>query len=306
MALSFKVACLQTRCLPDAESALQHALGLADQAVQQGAQFLLLPEYCGGLRTEGKAFAPPVYTEQSHPVLIGLQQFARDRGVWILVGSVAIAADSEVAGEAANSDANQTGTGVARKYINRSFLLNDQGLVCARYDKLHLFDIQLSSTKTYKESATVQPGNKAILVDTPFGRLGLSICYDIRFPSLYRELSQAGAQLLLVPAAFTQRTGAAHWHVLNQARAIENGAYLIAPCAIGPVEGGGASYGHSLVIDPWGVIVADAGEQSGVCIAEINLDNVTKTREKIPSLAHDTPYELEHISLVTTVNKALA
>ncbi len=277
MARKVNIACLQTRAFGDASDALAHAIELATDAVAKGAQLLILPEYAGGLRTEGKLFAPPVYSEEAHPVLNGLQAFASENRVWIVLGSIAIKSDGP-------------------KFFNRTFVINDHGTIKARYTKIHLFDIELSATQSYKESEKVQPGSEACVVDTPFGKLGLSICYDLRFPNLYRDLAQAGAQILLVPAAFTKKTGQAHWHILNQARAIENGAFVVAPCAVGKVPGGGESFGHSLVIDPWGAILADGGEQTGVVVTEIDIDQVAETRSRIPSLTHDKPYQLHVVA----------
>jgi len=273
MSQSVNIACLQTRAFGKASDALDHALELATRAVANGAQLLVLPEYAGGLKTKGKFFAPPVYSEQEHPVLLGMQAFAKDNNVWIVLGSIAI-------------------EGTSTKFFNRTFVIDTAGVIQARYSKIHLFDIELSAKQSFRESEKVEPGNEAVVVDTPFGKLGLSICYDLRFPQLYRELAQAGAQILLVPAAFTKRTGEAHWHILNRARAIENGAYVIAACAVGKVEGGGESYGHSLIIDPWGAVVAEGGIDPGVVQAVIDLEEVAKTRAKIPSLTHDKTYQL--------------
>ncbi len=187
------------------------------------------------------------------------------------------------------SIAVQTSSG---KVGNRSYVINDYGEIVARYDKLHMFDIQLSESEYYRESDTIEPGKKAILVDTPFGKLGLTICYDLRFPQLYRDLAQAGAEILLTPAAFTKKTGEAHWHVLNRARAIENGAFVVAPRAIGAVDGGGESYGHSLIISPWGEVLADGGTLPGIVQATIDLEEVAAARARIPSLTHNRPYAL--------------
>ena len=265
------VACLQTRPMPDFATATEEALGLAEQAVAEGAQFLTLPEYCGGLVSEGIALAPPSAEEDAHPVVTALRGFAADRGVWILIGSAAV-------------------PGPDGKVLNRGLLLDDKGAIQGRYDKIHMFDIALSETSTYEESATVAPGDCAVMHQTPWGVLGHTICYDLRFPHLYRDLAQAGSEMLAIPAAFTKATGEMHWHVLNQARAIENGAFVIAPCAHGAVPGGGAAYGHSLIIDPMGKILADGGEGPGVVTATIDLDDVAAARAKIPSLSHDRPY----------------
>jgi predicted amidohydrolase len=183
--------------------------------------------------------------------------------------------------------------GLGGRIRNRGFVIDDAGRVAARYDKIHLFDVTLSATEAYRESAAVAPGDRAVVCDMPLARLGLSICYDLRFPQLYRALARAGAEILTVPAAFTRTTGEAHWHVLNRARAIETGAFVVAPCAVGPVPGGGESYGHSLVVDPWGEVLADGGTEPGVVMTEIDLDRVGEARRRIPSLGHDRPYRLE-------------
>jgi predicted amidohydrolase len=265
------VACLQTKPQPDFETALAEALALAETAVASGAELLCLPEYCGGLKTDGAAFAPPFAAEAEHPVLTGLRDFAAKRGVDILIGSIAV-------------------QGRGKKFNNRSYYIDRSGEIISRYDKIFLFDVNLSPTEVYRESDRVEPGNRAIVADTRFGRIGHSICYDLRFAQLYRDLAQAGAEILFCPAAFAVPTGRAHWHVLNRARAIENGAYMISPCAIGAVSGGGASYGHSLIVNPWGEIVADGGEIAGVSMAQIDLDLVAQTRARIASLTHDRKY----------------
>jgi predicted amidohydrolase len=268
-----RLACLQTRPRPDFAGALDEARRLAGTAVAEGAKFLALPEYCGGLRTEGGAIAPPAAPEAEHPVLAGLADFAAEHRVTMLVGSLAV-------------------TGPDGRIRNRSLLVDPDGRIRARYDKIHLFDVQLSETQTYRESERVGAGSAATLADTAFGRIGLSVCYDLRFPMLYRELAKRGAEILAVPAAFTRATGEVHWHVLNRARAIENGAFVIAPCAVGPIEGGGESYGHSLIVGPWGEVIADGGDRPGIVLATIDLDEVAAVRAKIPSLSHDRPYRM--------------
>ena len=270
MSRPLAIACLQTRPQPDVDAALGEALSLATQAVENGAEVLALPEYCGGLKTEGSAFAPPAVDEAAHPVLNGLKDFARERGVYVIVGSIAV-----------------PGIDAGEKIRNRGYFLDTSGAIMARYDKIHLFDIQLSETEAYRESATVEAGDAMSLVDAPFGVVGQTICYDLRFPALYRGLAQAGAEILTVPAAFTKKTGEAHWHVLNRARAIENGAVVVAPCAVGKVSGGGEAYGHSLIVGPWGEILAEGGDKPGVVMATVDLDDVAAARAKIPSLSHD-------------------
>jgi len=268
------IACLQTRPMPDFETALDEALSLARLAVAKGAKLLALPEYCGGLASNNGKIVAPHAMENDHPVLLGLRAFAAENRVWMLVGSVAI-------------------TGPNGKIYNRSCLINDSGVVCTRYDKIHLFDIQLSEEEVYCESDSVEPGNRCVVADTPFGRVGLSICYDLRFAQLYRDMAQAGAEILFIPAAFTQKTGEAHWHVLNRARAIENGAIVVAPCAIGDIQGGGSSYGHSLIVSPWGEVLADGGDQQGVAQTSVDLASVAQTRARIPSLTHDRAFNMQ-------------
>lgn len=275
MARPLTIACLQTRPMPDFETATTEALSLAGEAVAAGARLLLLPEYCGGLIASGAALAPPFCAEGDHPVLRALAGFAAEHAVWILVGSVAVSG---------------TGSGAGEKFRNRGCLIDDTGTICGRYDKIHLFDIDLGGGESYCESATVEPGAQAAIYDTPFGRIGHTICYDLRFPQLFRHLAQAGAEILCCPAAFTQTTGEAHWHVLNRARAIENTSYIVSPCATGPVPGGGQTYGHSLIVDPWGVVLADGGTGPGVVLAHLDLDKVAEARAKIPSLLNDRDF----------------
>ncbi len=268
------IACLQTRPRSDFRSALEEVLPLAEAAVKAGADILFLPEYCGGLRTEGAAVRPPSAPEAEHPFLREMQCLARERQVWVSLGSIAV--DSPDG-----------------RILNRGFMLDDTGAVRGRYDKIHMFDVQLSEGEVYRESVHVSPGKRAVIHDTPFARIGHTICYDLRFPALFRALALNGAEILICPAAFTRRTGEAHWHVLNRARAIENTRFVISACAIGPVPGGGESYGHSLVVGPWGDVIADGGTLPGVVSARIDLADVARAEARIPSLASDRPFTLE-------------
>ena len=268
MTREVRIGCVQTRPLATFDEAIEEALRLAGDAVVAGAELVCLPEYCGGLKSEGGLFAPPTAPEARHPVLDALRGFASDAGVWMLIGSIAV-------------------DGLGDRLINRGYVIDDQGEVRARYDKIFLFDVDLSPTQRYRESAVVAPGGQAVLVDTPWGRLGMTICYDLRFPQLYRSLAQAGAEILAVPAAFTKVTGEAHWHVLNRARAIENGAVVVAPCAVGAVPGGGGAYGHSLIVSPWGEVLADGGDGAGYVVATVDVESVANARGRIPSLEHD-------------------
>ena len=274
MSRPLDIACLQTRPMPEFQSALDEALPLAEAAVKAGADMLFLPEYCGGLKTEGAAVTPPSAPEGAHPFLQKMQEFARARRVWINLGSIAV-------------------DGPDGRIINRGIMLDDTGAIRGRYDKINMFDIQLSETEVFRESAYISPGDKMVIHDTPYARIGHTICYDLRFPDLYRSLAQNGADILIVPAAFTKKTGEAHWHVLNRARAIECTRYVISPCAIGPVPGGGEAYGHSLVINPWGEVISDGGTLPGVVQARIDLDKVPETEARIPSLMNDMPFSIE-------------
>ena len=243
-----RIGCVQTPALPTFDEAIEAACRLAGDAVAAGAELVCLPEYCGGLKSDNGVLKPPAAPEASHPVLEALRNFTRDAGVWMLIGSVAV-------------------DGPEGRLINRGFMVDDKGEIRARYDKIHLFDVDLSETERYRESAVINPGGQAVVTDTPWGRLGMSTCYDLRFPHLYRSLAHAGAEILAVPAAFMKVTGQAHWHVLNRARAIENGAVVVAPCAVGPVPGGGAVYGHSLIVSPWGEVLAEGGDGVSTIVA---------------------------------------
>lgn len=269
------IACLQTRPMPDFDTALAEVRPMAETAAKAGADILFLPEYCGGLRTDNGAVTPPSAPEAAHPFLEAMQEFAADRKIWISIGSIAVDAPDG-------------------RILNRGLMLDDTGAIRGRYDKINMFDIQLSETEVYRESAHVSPGGHAVIHDTPFARIGHTICYDLRFPELFRRLAQGGAEIIICPAAFTRKTGEAHWHVLNRARAIETTRFIVSACAIGPVPGGGETYGHSLIVSPWGDVIGDGGTIPGVVQARIDLDLIAETENKIPSLKHDRMFQLYH------------
>lgn len=262
------VACVQNCAGPEIGLSLTEATALVRAARAQGAELICLPEYFSCLKTSDDQFVVGALSEAEHPALPHFRDLARELGAWLLLGSLAIKA----------------GGG---KVFNRSYLVDAAGEVVARYDKLHLFDVDLADGERYRESAAVAPGSRAVVATTPWATLGLSICYDLRFPYLYRTLAQAGAQILTVPAAFAHTTGQAHWHVLLRARAIETGCYVIAPCQCGTHGGGRPTYGHSLIVDPWGRILADGGEEPGIITATLDLAEVAKARAMIPALRHD-------------------
>ncbi len=267
------IACLQTRPMATMEEALAEALPMVEGAAQAGAEMVFLPEYCGGLMSDGARLRPPLAPEASHPVLVALRDMAAKLGIWVNVGSIAV-------------------SGAGGKIANRGFMLDDRGDIFGRYDKIHLFDVDLAEGAVYRESDTVAAGNVAPVYETPLGRIGHTICYDLRFPQLFRDLAQARAEIICCPAAFTRMTGEAHWHVLNRARAIENTCYIVSPCAIGAIPGGGESYGHSLVVDPWGDVLTDGGDLPGVLHAQLDLDLVGATAVRVPSLNHDRDYRV--------------
>jgi predicted amidohydrolase len=273
MSKPFKAACLQYCARPDIEANLATSLRLAREAAAQGAKFVALPEYASGLATEGARLVPTALPEKGHPFLSAYGALARELGLYILLGSLAIdEADGRIA--------------------NRAYVIDPSGRVTATYDKIHLFDVDLETGKVYRESETISPGDLAVVADTPWGGVGLSVCYDLRFPQLYRALAKAGAAMLAVPAAFTRLTGRAHWHVLIRARAIENAAYVVAPCQNGVLFGGGECFGHSLIVDPWGEVLADGGDDEGVIVAEIDPAAVARTRARIPALSHDRDFSV--------------
>lgn len=266
----FKAAVIQMRASADIDADIQRCIALMSDAATDGAHLLTLPEICVGLDQSGPRPRTVAHTEQEHPALPAFSRFAHEHGVEVLVGSLGI---SE-----------------GEKILNRSYLINSAGDIVARYDKMHLFDIQLSDDVWFRESDTFAAGEQAVLATSMGTTAGMSICYDVRFPQLYRTYAQAGAKMLFVPAAFTQPTGEAHWHSLLRARAIENGAWVIAPGQHGTAEGG--CYGHSLIIDPWGTIQAECDDSEGFALAEIDLNLVDATRAKIPSLQYNRDIRL--------------
>lgn len=232
---------------------------------------LFTPEMSGCLDQNRERSAQVIVPEEQDPVLSAMQDAARRTGLWVHLGSLAL------------SDP-QSG-----KRLNRGFLIDDRGAIRARYDKMHLFDVDLPSGETWRESNSYVAGEQAVAAQTPWGRLGLAICYDVRFPDLFRALSNAGADIISVPAAFTVPTGEAHWHVLLRARAIESAAFVVATAQTGQHEDGRATFGHSLVIDPWGTVLLDAGSEPGLYFVDLPLARLDDVRARIPVLRHRKP-----------------
>lgn len=234
-----------------------------------GAAMLFTPEMSGLLDRDRDRARSRLTDEVRDPVLAAVRVAAAEAGIWVHLGSLALAGEREDG-----------------RLVNRGLVIDDRGAVRARYDKIHLFDVDLSGGESWRESASYASGSRAVAVETPAGRVGLSICYDLRFPDLYRALSDAGATLLSVPAAFTVPTGTAHWHVLLRARAIEAGAFVVAAAQAGRHEDGRATYGHSLVVDPWGEVLLDMEDEQGIGFADLALDRVEEVRARLPALAH--------------------
>ena len=278
MVQTFTVACVQTTAGPDVKTNIINASALVREAHKSGATLIVLPEMTNIIDMDRSAMAEKLSAEVDDISLVAFCTLAVELKVWLLLGSLGLKHET-----ALNAEGKP-------KFANRSFLIGDDGVVRNRYTKIHLFDVDLGAGETYQESKSYEPGNETVVADTPWGKLGMTICYDIRFPHLYRNLAQAGAKFLSIPAAFTRPSGKAHWHVLMRARAIENGCYVFAAAQCGEHGGGRSTYGHSLIVDPWGEILADGGTEIGFVLAEIDTSLVDKVRQKIPSLTHDRDY----------------
>ncbi|MFT5598902.1 MAG: putative amidohydrolase [Chitinophagales bacterium] len=274
MSKTFRTACIQNTATRDIKANINWVCQRIDESHDAGAEFITMPESVGLIEPVNEKIPTQCFTEQQDVGLLAFQKKAKQLKVTILVGSQLIKLDDQ-------------------RIVNRSFLVSDQGDITARYDKLHMFDIKLANGESYLESGVISAGDKAVLATTPWGELGMSICYDLRFAALYRTLAQNGAQFITIPAAFTQTTGKAHWHTLVQARAIETGCYVIAPNQCGHHADKRYSWGHSLIVNPWGEILADGGAEPGIIYADIELAKVDLARSKIPALNNDREFTLE-------------
>jgi predicted amidohydrolase len=263
------VACIQVSAGREIGPNLVILGDLVRRARDAGAAFITTPENAVLMEPKRELRRQKVADEANHAGLAGFKELARETGAWLLAGSLWVKLPGE------------------ERLANRSYLIDPSGEVAASYDKIHMFDVDLASGESYRESAAFRPGDRAVLVSTPWGSLGMTVCYDLRFAALYRALAQAGAQFLTVPAAFTVPTGRAHWHVLLRARAIETGCFVIAAAQTGSHAEGRRTYGHSLIVDPWGEVLADAGEEVGFITAELDLAKVGEARSMVPSLQHD-------------------
>ena len=277
MSSGFTVGLVQTNSSDDVSANIAAASGFIRQAAGQGADFILTPENTTAITSGREATLATSLPEDAHPAIPAFAALAEELKIWLLIGSLSIKLEPT-------------------KAANRSFLFDPQGRIAARYDKIHMFDVEIPDGQSYRESATFRPGEEAVTADLPWGKLGLSICYDMRFPYLYRSLAHAGASFLAVPAAFTEFTGRAHWHVLLRARAIETGCFVFAPAQCGTHVADRRTYGHSLVVAPWGEVLADAGEEPGVITAHIDPARVTEARRMVPALSHDKPLKAAEVA----------
>jgi deaminated glutathione amidase len=263
------------------EKNLQDASALVRDAARQGATYIQTPEITTLMEMDRERLFATIRPQAADPSILRFADLARELGIWLHIGSMPILL-------------------AAGKVANRSLLFSPQGAIAASFDKIHMFDVELPGGETYRESKNYQPGNTGVVADLPWGRLGLTVCYDLRFPHLYRALAKAGADVLAIPSAFTRKTGEAHWHVLLRARAIENGCFVLAAAQAGRHESGRETYGRSLIVNPWGEIVAEAGVDPGVIVADIAPGEVTAARQRIPSLQHDRAFQISHVAPVQT------
>ena len=269
----FRVGLIQMRTGRTPQANTDAAVKLIGEAKSGGADYVLTPEVTNIMESSREKLFATIVAEENDPTLATLRDLARTLGLYVHIGSLAV----KVAPE---------------KAANRSFLIDRSGNIVARYDKIHMFDVDLAGGESYRESRSYRPGEMAVVSDLPWGRLGLTICYDLRFPALYRALAESGASFISIPSAFTKQTGEAHWHVLMRARAIENGSFVLAAAQGGLHEHGRETYGHSLVADPWGRIIAEGGNEPGVIFADVDPAEVSAARARVPSLQHGRRFEV--------------
>jgi deaminated glutathione amidase len=270
---AFKVGLVQMRSGVDPKANLAAALAGIEEAARAGAAYVLTPEMTNIMEIKRERLVAAIVDDEADPTLAAMREAARRLSIYVHVGSLAVKVSPD-------------------KAANRSFLINRRGDVVARYDKIHMFDVDLANGESYRESRNYRAGDLAVVVDLPWGRLGVTVCYDLRFPALYRALAEAGASFFSIPSAFTQQTGEAHWHVLIRARAIENGAFVFAAAQGGKHENGRETFGHSLVVDPWGQILAEGGTEPGVILADIDPALAAAARARIPSLHNGRRFEV--------------
>ncbi len=273
----FVAACIQLCSGRNLSANIDHTVPFIDQAAKAGATYIQTPEMSSLVDRSRDSLFEQTRVEAQDSYLAAMRDCARRLNITLHIGSIAVKQDEKIA--------------------NRAYLIDPSGEIVARYDKIHLYDVDLPNGESWRESKTYTGGNKAVLTQAGSAKLGLTICYDVRFASLYQALAKAGADILTAPACFTKQTGEAHWHILQRARAIETGSFMISAAQIGPHEDGRETFGHSLIVDPWGRVLADAGDKPGICLAEIDLSLVTDARSRIPTLKNARPFTIEQQGL---------
>ena len=277
---SFRVGLVQMCSGRDVERNVSDASDLIRRAKREGADYIQTPEMTTIMELDRARLLSAARPEAGNPALLHFQALARELGVFLHIGSMAVLLPSG-------------------RLANRSFLISPAGEITARYDKIHMFDVDLGGGESYRESANYEPGSSAVLADLPWGKLGMTICYDLRFPHLYRALARAGARFLAIPSAFTRPTGMAHWHTLLRARAIESQAFVFAAAQGGAHENGRETFGHSLIVSPWGELLAEGGVQPAVIVADVELQLLEDVRRRVPSLQHDRAFDVVHAAQET-------
>lgn len=275
MSQILKAACVQLNNTPDLHKNLVRSTAIVREAAAAGAQLIATPEYTCIMRDIGGDRLETAAEERDHKVLKHYQALAKELGIWILLGSISIKVGKV-------------------RIQNRSFLINAEGDIVARYNKIHLFDVDLPNGQSFRESKMVEPGDKAVIADSPWGKIGMTVCYDVRFPHLYRMLAKAGASIITIPSAFSMPTGEAHWELFVRSRASETGCFVLAPGQCGLHEGSRQTWGHSMIVNPWGKILAEAtGKETGFITADLDLSEVEKYRQNIPALNNDRDFTLQ-------------
>ena len=267
-----RAACVQTTSAAEIAPNIVASSEMVRRAHAEGAAFVTMPEVVNLCEKRPGGLESKAFTELKDPALLAYRQLAAELEIWLLAGSLVVKLDDDT------------------RMANRSILISPRGEIAAKYDKIHMFDVDLAGGESYRESMRFRPGERAVVATTPWGTLGMTICYDMRFPYLYRTLAQAGAKILTVPSSFTQPTGQAHWHTLLRSRAIETGCFVIAPAQCGDHEDGRKTYGHSLIISPWGEILAEADNEPDVIVADLDLSKVDEARSMVPALTHDRAF----------------
>ena len=280
---TFKAGLVQTRTGRDVDANLVATTALIREAAKGGAAYVQTPEMTNIMELDRDRLLTWTKVEEGNPALAHFQALARELGIWLHIGSMAVKVTET-------------------KLANRAYLISPKGAVAAKYDKIHMFDVDLPSGESYRESRRYVAGDKAVIAALPWGNLGITICYDMRFPGLYRTLAKAGADILTMPSAFTVPTGKAHWHVLLRARAIEAQCFVLAAAQGGKHDNGRETYGHSIAISPWGEVIAEGGTEPGVIFADIDLAKVTEARGRVPSLEHDRPFGIVPLAVGTQAN----